>query len=144
MATIDSPSRSPAPQQNSTGATGGGNDSYPPQRHAGAVGLGPEYAKGATTEDKLAGYKEELKGTILHKPDLVQHGHDLRTGDLKRKQEATDDNNPFQQQDDSKEHSQGTADQREQAQAATTAPEGTAKAQRQATGANADRVAHIG
>ena len=42
------------------------------------------------TGDKLKGYEEELKGKILRKPDVVQHGHDLRTGELKRKQLEAD------------------------------------------------------
>jgi hypothetical protein len=36
--------------------------------------------------EKVAGLKEEAKGKILHKPELVQHGHDLRTGDLKKQE----------------------------------------------------------
>jgi hypothetical protein len=36
--------------------------------------------------EKVAGFKEEAKGKILHKPELVQHGHDLRTGDLKKQE----------------------------------------------------------
>ena len=91
---------SPSPTDN--------HSEYPPQRHAGAVGYGPEYGKGAvclsvffgptstneyqqSTGDKLEGLKEELKGKIMHEPDLVQHGHDLRTGELKRK--AFEDDN---------------------------------------------------
>ena len=42
------------------------------------------------TGDKLKGYEEELKGKILRKPDIAQHGHDLRTGELKRKQLEAD------------------------------------------------------
>ncbi|KAH9925832.1 uncharacterized protein B0H18DRAFT_841917, partial [Fomitopsis serialis] len=64
---------------------------YPEQLHAGAVGLGPEYGRGVTTGDKLAGYKDELKGKVLRKPDVAQHGHDLRTGELKRREQAQDD-----------------------------------------------------
>ena len=37
--------------------------------------------------DKLTGLKEEVKGKVTRKPDLVQHGKELRTGELKRKQE---------------------------------------------------------
>ena len=102
---------SPSPSQSqslSSPDNGGGNNPYPPQRHAGAVGYGPEYGKGAvcmlsvetstqdlnarlqSTGDKLEGLKEEMKGKVLHKPDLVQHGHDLRTGELKRKQMEND------------------------------------------------------
>ncbi|OJT07036.1 hypothetical protein TRAPUB_2067 [Trametes pubescens] len=85
----DSPAQSPAP------ASGPGDESgYPEQRHAGAVGYGPEYMKGATTGDKLAGIKEEVKGKLFRKPDLVEHGREMRTGELKKKQQE-DDANPF-------------------------------------------------
>ncbi|OBZ78120.1 hypothetical protein A0H81_01888 [Grifola frondosa] len=67
---------------------------YPPQRHAGAVGYGPEYGKGASTGDKLSGLQEEMVGKLLHNPEKVQHGRDLRTGELKRR-EKEDDANPF-------------------------------------------------
>lgn len=36
--------------------------------------------------DKIDGLKEEIKGKIKHNPDLVQHGQDKRTGELKRKE----------------------------------------------------------
>ena len=81
------------------------NTEYPPQLHAGAVGLGPEFAKGAvrthrslsptklinympvqTTSEKIDGLKEEIKGKIKHDPELVEHGRDRRTGALKRKE----------------------------------------------------------
>ncbi|KAI6121129.1 hypothetical protein F5141DRAFT_998221 [Pisolithus sp. B1] len=59
---------------------------FPPQRHAGAIGLGPEYAMGASTSEKLQGLKEEMKGKITGKLELVEHGRELRTGELKRKE----------------------------------------------------------
>ncbi|EMD36282.1 hypothetical protein CERSUDRAFT_74298 [Gelatoporia subvermispora B] len=81
----DSPAPNP-PSRSSSGAGDSGQDqTYPEQRHAGAVGYGPEYGKGASTGDKFEGYKTELKGKILKKPDLVQHGHEMRTGELKKK-----------------------------------------------------------
>ncbi|KAJ8475265.1 hypothetical protein ONZ51_g6662 [Trametes cubensis] len=81
-----SPSQTPAPSN---------NDGYPEQRHAGAVGYGPEYGKGASTGDKIAGLKEEMKGKILRKPDVVEHGRELRTGELKKKQQEDQDFDPF-------------------------------------------------
>lgn len=36
--------------------------------------------------DKLDGLKEEIKGKIKNDPELVQHGRDKRTGELKRKE----------------------------------------------------------
>ncbi|KAI0826587.1 hypothetical protein BC628DRAFT_242570 [Trametes gibbosa] len=152
----DSPANSPAP---------GCDDGYPEQRHAGAVGYGPEYAKGATTGDKLAGYKEQLKGKVLHKPDLVEHGRELRTGELKKRHLEDDDDNPFGGASTDKPDAPSGATQSPPAQAragqsfppdpthptekgareqaAATAPEGTEKAQRQKTMGNADEVSYI-
>ncbi|PIL31460.1 hypothetical protein GSI_06161 [Ganoderma sinense ZZ0214-1] len=78
---------SPAPAETDTTTS---DNTYPPQRHAGAVGYGPEYGKGTGTSDKLQGLKEEFKGKVLRKPELVQHGRDLRTGELKRKEMEAD------------------------------------------------------
>jgi hypothetical protein len=36
--------------------------------------------------DKFEGFKEEMKGKVTRNPDLVQHGHDMRTGVLKQKE----------------------------------------------------------
>ncbi|EMD36283.1 hypothetical protein CERSUDRAFT_95623 [Gelatoporia subvermispora B] len=93
MSSTNSPDKndSPAPDSPSRlasdtgGADQGKPESYPEQRHAGAVGYGPDYQKGATMGDKIDGYEEELKGKILRKPDLVQHGREMRTGELKKK-----------------------------------------------------------
>ncbi|KAI6157130.1 hypothetical protein BKA82DRAFT_994451 [Pisolithus tinctorius] len=69
---------------------------FPPQRHAGAVGLGPEYAITTGFSDKLQGLKEEVKGKILGKPELTEHGRERRTGELKRKErEQADTQDPF-------------------------------------------------
>ncbi|KAI6112273.1 hypothetical protein EDD16DRAFT_1175371 [Pisolithus croceorrhizus] len=69
---------------------------FPPQRHAGAIGLGPEYAMGASVSEKLEGLKEEIKGKITGRPELVEHGRELRTGELKRKEkEQADAEDPF-------------------------------------------------
>lgn len=76
---------------------------FPPQRHAGAVGLGPEYAMGASVSEKLEGLKEEIKGKITKRPNLVEHGRELRTGELKRKVRAqADTHDPFATPDDQK------------------------------------------
>ncbi|KAI0087150.1 hypothetical protein BDY19DRAFT_873386, partial [Irpex rosettiformis] len=60
---------------------------YPPQKHAGAIGLGPEYGKmrEATASDKIAGWKDELVGKITRNQEKVHHGREQRTGELKRK-----------------------------------------------------------
>ncbi|KAF9652486.1 hypothetical protein BDM02DRAFT_3183528 [Thelephora ganbajun] len=63
---------------------------YPPQRHAGAVGLGPEFGKGATIGERVDGLKQEIKGKINHDPKLVEHGRDQHTGELRRREMRQD------------------------------------------------------
>lgn len=36
--------------------------------------------------DKLEGMAEEIKGKILRKPEVVEHGRERRTGELARKE----------------------------------------------------------
>jgi len=149
---------SPAPTANSPNPTGAQGGEYPEQRHAGAVGYGPEYARGVTTGDKLEGFKEEAKGKILRKPDLVQHGKELRTGELKKKKEE-EDQSPFQTADADDNRAGASSDslpkndenaptsmppgvhdtshpteQGRMQQAATVAPEGTDDARSQSAG----------
>ncbi|TFK95031.1 hypothetical protein K466DRAFT_508545 [Polyporus arcularius HHB13444] len=131
---------SPAPQQSKTEPS----DGYPEQKHAGAVGYGPEYGKGASTGDKIAGFKEEVKGKLFHKPELVQHGQEMRTGALKKNAMEDDKNNPFQTAKEDSGDSEKNAGAHEEVQAATTAPAGTQKAERQAQGQNDSDVKHIG
>jgi len=154
---------------------------YPPQIHAGAVGLGPDYGaqQRATAGDKIQGYKEEIAGKITRNHDKVQHGKEMRTGELKKKQHEHDDQaNPFGNAADGdkdkkpeeptggpnttnegREDVQGNAAQNSvtgkrgpqthpteagaQAQAATTAPEGTEQAEKQARGGNVDNDRQI-
>lgn len=80
-------------------------DEYPEQKHTGAVGYGPEYEKGAVGpgslvqrlhqdlitfvqafDSKLSGLKEQIKGKVTRNPDLVEHGRQQRTGELKKRQ----------------------------------------------------------
>ncbi|KAF7973363.1 hypothetical protein HWV62_15541 [Athelia sp. TMB] len=103
-------------------------DELPEQRHAGAVGYGPNYQRGVGTGEKIGGKLEELKGKILKKPEVAEHGHLRQTGELQeREQEGTD---PFEDP--------------QQKQAAAKAPEGTAQADSQAAGENVDNVKTIG
>ncbi|KAG1724349.1 hypothetical protein EDB19DRAFT_314643 [Suillus lakei] len=69
----------------------------PPQRHAGAVGLGPSYGQGVGFGEKLGGLQEEIKGKIMKKPELVEHGRERRTGILKKKEQEQldDEEDPF-------------------------------------------------
>ncbi|KAI0330333.1 hypothetical protein GY45DRAFT_1323892 [Cubamyces sp. BRFM 1775] len=166
-----SPSQSPAPAN---------NDGYPEQRHAGAVGYGPEYGKGASTGDKITGLKDEVKGKILRKPDVVEHGREMRTGELKKKQQEDQDFDPFGtaggdnnvggggggaglqhppsgagSTDSDKPNPPMTfppamsdpshpTDKGAREQAASTAPEGTEKAQRQKSMGNTDKTTMYG
>ncbi|TFK49667.1 hypothetical protein OE88DRAFT_1646107 [Heliocybe sulcata] len=119
--------------------SGAPNDQdYPEQHHAGAVGYGPEYHKGATFGDKMSGLTEEAKGKITRKPEVVEHGHEMRTGALKQKQQEVDDgSSPFGSAGEGASAgpagaSAGTEGGREQA--ATVAPAGTQAAEDQRTG----------
>ncbi|KAI0360667.1 hypothetical protein OH77DRAFT_1393593 [Trametes cingulata] len=136
MASInnESPANSPAPSN---------NDGYPEQKHAGAVGYGPEYGKGASTGDKLTGIKEEMKGKILRKPDVVEHGREMRTGELKKKQQEQDPNPPMSYPPAMSDTTHPT-DKGAREQAASTAPEGTEKAARQQSMGNTDKTSYIG
>ncbi|EJU05546.1 hypothetical protein DACRYDRAFT_19997 [Dacryopinax primogenitus] len=76
---------------------------YPPQLHAGKVGLGPMYHQGPDLADRIGGFQEELRGKITHNAERVQHGHDRMTGELKRKeQEEYDASNPFETTEETK------------------------------------------
>jgi len=133
------------------------DEEYPEQKHAGKVGLGPEYGKknkethGITA--KIAGLKEEIKGTITRNHDLVEKGHDRRTGELACKEEEHKNNDdPFKKENQAKEESvpqpnpqhenpnapgnlghTPSTDHAARERAATTHPEGTAAAAQQAT-----------
>ncbi|KAI9566127.1 hypothetical protein HD554DRAFT_2119585 [Boletus coccyginus] len=60
--------------------------SIPPQRHAGAVGIGPNYTLGPGFGDQVGGIVEEIKGKIVGKPEVAEHGRERRTGELMRKE----------------------------------------------------------
>ncbi|KAJ3859259.1 hypothetical protein EV359DRAFT_68311 [Lentinula novae-zelandiae] len=83
------------------------SSSYPEQHHAGAVGYGPNYRQGASLGDKLTGLKEELKGKVTKNPGLVEHGREMKSGELKKKEEEEDMNNldPFGTADDDEDSS---------------------------------------
>ncbi|KAI0782732.1 hypothetical protein C8Q75DRAFT_786618 [Abortiporus biennis] len=153
----DIPSTQPVPPQE--------NSEYPEQRHAGAVGLGPEYGKGASGSDKITGWKEEIEGKVLRNPAKLQHGKDLRTGELKKREQAEEDENPFAsgggtkgkaKHSDSKQSPSEVKstppppaaihhDERgEKEQAATVAPEGTNEAEEQRKGGQSTKNKQIG
>lgn len=37
-------------------------------------------------QEKIGGWKQEIEGKVKHDPKLVEHGRDLRTGEVKRKE----------------------------------------------------------
>ncbi|KAF8956560.1 hypothetical protein BDZ97DRAFT_1756239 [Flammula alnicola] len=53
---------------------------------AAKVGYGQNYNPGAGIMDKLTGLVQEMTGKITHNPELVHRGHDLFTGEAKRKE----------------------------------------------------------
>ncbi|KAL1744923.1 hypothetical protein HDZ31DRAFT_63642 [Schizophyllum fasciatum] len=115
------------------------NESYPEQKHAGAVGHGPAFHNGPTTGDKMTGLKEQIKGKVTGNHDLARQGQERRTGELQRReQEADDQDNPFGQS------AQSNEGQHHVDRAATVAPEGTERVEQQRRGANTDKVKHIG
>lgn len=36
--------------------------------------------------DKFSGFKQEIKGKLKHDPNIVEHGRDLRTGEVKKRE----------------------------------------------------------
>ncbi|KAL1669891.1 hypothetical protein GGF50DRAFT_94855, partial [Schizophyllum commune] len=85
------------------------NESYPEQKHAGAVGYGPAYHDGPvrtvyalailckslttaqTTGDKLTGLKEQVKGKVTGNHDLARKGVERRTGELQKREQEADE-----------------------------------------------------
>ncbi|EIW75715.1 hypothetical protein CONPUDRAFT_65499, partial [Coniophora puteana RWD-64-598 SS2] len=103
--------------------------------------------------DKMTGLQEEIKGKVLRKPDVAQHGHDLRTGELKRRQreqdfvskETGDESSADRDTQETNERPQertGSSTRldagQERQQAATISPEGTEDAEHQRKGGNVE------
>ncbi|KAG0697471.1 hypothetical protein DFH29DRAFT_946396 [Suillus ampliporus] len=86
-----------APTQSASEPSSTNDSQLPPQRHAGAVGLGPAYNQGVGLGDKISGLQEEIKGKITKNPELVEHGREKRSGALKKKEQKEQDvkENPF-------------------------------------------------
>jgi len=71
---------------------------YPEQKHAGAAGIGPNYAEArgkVTLGERIGGLKEEIKGKVTRNPDLVREGREQRSGEAKRRK-LEEENNPHQ------------------------------------------------
>ncbi|KAF7313851.1 Calmodulin-like protein [Mycena chlorophos] len=69
---------------------------YPEQRHAGAVGFGPNYHAQPGFLDKLTAAKETVTGKVTRNPELAEKGHDRWTGALKQKElDADQAEDPF-------------------------------------------------
>jgi len=79
------------------------DSTYPEQKHAGAVGYGPNYNQGAGFLDKITGVKDQVKGKVTHNPELAAKGHDRMTGELKHKELEEDaKSDPFADPDQKK------------------------------------------
>lgn len=85
-------------EQSTAGASPTDPQSYPEQKHAGAVGYGPNFRFGPTVGDKAGGLMEEMRGKIMHNQEHVHHGHDRRTGELKKREHDEDmaNGSPFE------------------------------------------------
>ncbi|KAJ3912864.1 hypothetical protein F5877DRAFT_72040 [Lentinula edodes] len=98
------PSTTPSTTTTTTPSTDSTSSSsnYPAQHHAGAVGYGPNYRQGPSLTDKLSGLKEELKGKVTKNPQMVEHGKEMKTGEVKRREQQEDMNglDPFGTADD--------------------------------------------
>ncbi|KAI0266381.1 hypothetical protein BC834DRAFT_125913 [Gloeopeniophorella convolvens] len=130
----DSARTEPTRQASSGGSQDDSNldqDGYPPQRHAGVVGYGPNYNRGATMGDKLTGVKEEIRGHVTRNPEVAARGHDRRTGELKRREHEQEDTRISSETPEEKvqpaTQTRSTTDpiDDEGARAATVAPGGT-------------------
>ncbi|KAG6864663.1 hypothetical protein C0991_008000 [Blastosporella zonata] len=86
-----------SPSDSGRASTGSNTTAYPPQRHAGKVGYGPAYHTGPSLGDKIKGYEEELKGHLTHNHALTEHGRELVSGEMKRKEheQEMNDSGPF-------------------------------------------------
>ncbi|KAJ3925414.1 MAG: hypothetical protein NXY57DRAFT_967871 [Lentinula lateritia] len=121
-----SPTTTPNTTTTSTTANSSSSSSpssYPSQHHAGAVGYGPNYRQGASLTDKLTGLKEELKGKVTKNPGLVEHGREMKSGELKKKEEEEDMNNldPFGTADDDDEKNE----KKKEVDSSTKSPDST-------------------
>ncbi|KAG6875528.1 hypothetical protein C0993_008783 [Termitomyces sp. T159_Od127] len=112
---------------------------YPPQRHAGKVGYGPQYHLGPTFGEKVKGYEEELKGHLTHNHELVEHGKMMVSGELKRREREHDmkSNSPFEKPEKKDEN------HKEREEAATVSP-CPHKSEKEKEGETVDNVKHIG
>ncbi|KAF7303804.1 Calmodulin-like protein [Mycena indigotica] len=80
---------------------------YPEQRHAGAVGYGPNFHQKPGFLDKITSVKEQVVGKATRNPELVEKGHDRWTGELKQKElDADAAEDPFANPDEDKEQKQ--------------------------------------
>ncbi|KAG6916989.1 hypothetical protein DXG01_004333 [Tephrocybe rancida] len=116
---------------------GSESNTYPPQMHAGKVGYGPNYQMGATLGDKIKGYEEEIKGRLTHNSKLTEHGKEVASGEVKRKEHEQDlsDTGPFASHD--------KAEKSAKEQASTVAPAGSKDAEKE-KGEATSRVKQIG
>ncbi|KAJ7176677.1 hypothetical protein C8R46DRAFT_1076990 [Mycena filopes] len=104
---------------------------YPEQKHAGAVGYGPNYHQKPGFLDKVTGIKEEIKGKVTKNPEMVATGHERMTGDLKKKElEADLATDPFANPEEKKQEAGGAGETPSNTGNATTETANAAESQR--------------
>ncbi|GAA5913344.1 hypothetical protein JCM5296_003139 [Sporobolomyces johnsonii] len=91
-----------APAAEGSTVTDGGDTNaqteYPPQLHAGKLGLGPHYNDGSGLPDQLKATGEIIKGKLTHNQALVDQGHARQSGEIAQRQRAEEfasDDSPF-------------------------------------------------
>ncbi|EGN94418.1 hypothetical protein SERLA73DRAFT_188304 [Serpula lacrymans var. lacrymans S7.3] len=147
----------PTTAPNETGAAPNqAYEGYPEQRHAGALGIGPNYGDQVRVGEKITGLKEEAKGKLTNNSDLVERGRKRRTGELKSQEKEAKDEDPFTTPEEKEEqrqatqgstesggHSSSLKEKGEKEQAATISPEGTEQAQHQREGGNTENMKYM-
>lgn len=72
-------------------ATIANSDEYPPQRHAGAVGYGPNYKTGPSLGDKVGGMTEKIIGKVTKNEEKIHHGEARQAGRLDEENHAAEE-----------------------------------------------------
>ncbi|KAF7324710.1 Calmodulin-like protein [Mycena kentingensis (nom. inval.)] len=81
---------------------------YPPQKHAGAVGYGPNWHAKPGFSDKVTAMKEQVFGKVTGNAELSAKGHDRWTGELRQKELAADAaEDPFANPEEKKAEEEG-------------------------------------
>ncbi|TDL18965.1 hypothetical protein BD410DRAFT_792558 [Rickenella mellea] len=111
---LDTANTDTATDAQNGGGEGGGEQGedigggYPPQRHAGQVGLGPEYGKNNHVgfQTRVAGIGERIAGAVKRDPALKEKGILHERGQKPEQEKDHDESNPFEGAKDDKSESQ--------------------------------------